>query len=111
MGIKKSNEQFISEVSEIFKDRPYSFEKVVYTGARDYVTATCLIHGDWSVMATNLLGGKGCRGVSFDKHTQKYNAYIYYKYVQHNLGFFSTLEEAVEARKLGEKKFWNHITE
>jgi len=59
MSLKKTTEQFVSELRKIFKGKPYSFGKVVYTGAREYVTATCEIHGDWSVMATNLQQGKG----------------------------------------------------
>ena len=67
MSLKKTTEQFVSELRKIFKGKPYSFGKVVYTGAREYVTATCEIHGDWSVMATNLQQGKGCRGCRTDK--------------------------------------------
>lgn len=67
MGLKKTTEQFVSELKEIFKNKPFSFDKVVYTGARDYVTLTCNLHGDWRAMATNLQQGKGCRGCRTDK--------------------------------------------
>lgn len=67
MGLKKTTEQFVSELKEIFKNKPFSFDKVVYIGARDYVTLTCNLHGDWRAMATNLQQGKGCRGCRTDK--------------------------------------------
>ena len=67
MGLKKTTEQFISELKEIFYDKPFSFDKVVYNGARNYVTVTCEIHGDWDAIATNLQQGKGCRGCRTDK--------------------------------------------
>lgn len=67
MGLKKTTEQFVDELKVIFHDKPFSFEKVVYTGAREYVTVTCKLHGDWRSMATNLQQGKGCRGCRTDK--------------------------------------------
>lgn len=69
MGLKKTTEKFVSELKEIFKNKPFSFDKVVYTGARDYVTVTCDLHGDWRAMATNLQQGKGCRGCRTDRVT------------------------------------------
>ena len=66
-GLKKTTEQFVQELKSIFKDKPYTFDKVVYTGARNYVIATCTKHGDWRVMATNLQQGKGCKGCASDK--------------------------------------------
>ena len=69
MGLKKTTEQFVSELKEIFKNKPFSFDKVVYTGARNYVTVTCNLHGEWRAMATNLQQGKGCRGCRTDKVT------------------------------------------
>ena len=47
----------------------------------------------------------------FDKASGKWCAYIYYKYVKHNLGFFSNIDDAIEARKKGEDTYWKHIVE
>lgn len=53
----------------------------------------------------------GHKGVCFDKASGKWCAYIYYKYVKYNLGFFSNIDDAIEARKKGEDTYWKHIVE
>lgn len=42
--------------------RHYSYDKVVYTGARENVIITCPIHSDFDVTPNNHLRGKGCPG-------------------------------------------------
>ena len=66
MGKLKTTEMFVAELKELFKDKPYTFEKVNYSGSHKYVTVTCKIHGDFSAMATNLQQGKGCRSCGIE---------------------------------------------
>ena len=53
----------------------------------------------------------GVKGVSLNKDSGKYSAYIYHKGVKHDLGAYTTLEEASEVRENAEKLFWKNITE
>ena len=53
----------------------------------------------------------GQRGVCFNKRTGKYVAYINAERKRFSLGYFNTFEEAVAARKEGEKKYWMPLTE
>mgnify|MGYP000405559627 CR=1 FL=1 len=53
----------------------------------------------------------GVKGVSLNKISGKYSAYIYHKGVKHDLGAYTTLEEASEVRENAEKLFWKNITE
>lgn len=64
--LQKTTQQFIEELEIVFSGKPYTFQKTVYTGARNYSIVTCSIHGDWTAMATNLQQGKGCRGCRTD---------------------------------------------
>lgn len=49
----------------------------------------------------------GYTGIS--KGTKGYRAYIYFRRKQYNLGTFKTLEEAIEARKEAEQKYYEPI--
>ena len=49
----------------------------------------------------------GHKGVSKIKRSGKWRAYIVYKGKQINLGFFEKKEEAIEARKAAELKYFN----
>lgn len=51
----------------------------------------------------------GVKGVSYIERLHKYRAYIQIKGKQINLGYYKTLEEAAEARKEGEKKYFEPI--
>lgn len=53
----------------------------------------------------------GVRGVSLDKASGKYSAYIYYKTKKYDLGFYTTIEEAALAREEAEKNVWKNVTE
>lgn len=53
----------------------------------------------------------GYKGVSRVKKTGRYRAYINLRRKQINLGFFKSLEEAVEARKEAEKKYYDPVIE
>lgn len=47
------------------------------------------------------------RGVSWSKAKNKWRAAIYADNKQKHLGYFSTMEEAVAARRLGEQQYWS----
>lgn len=49
----------------------------------------------------------GFRGVFRSSHGNAWIARIYFKGVRTHLGTFQTIEEAVEARKVAEDKFWS----
>ena len=48
----------------------------------------------------------GVRGVSFSKSNSKYVAYINYKKKRYIIGYFYTIDDAKEARKIAEKEIW-----
>lgn len=48
----------------------------------------------------------GCKGVSFNKTKGKYHAYLGFQGKRYNLGYHSTLEEAIEARRLAEDRIY-----
>lgn len=54
-----TKEEFIEKAKKIHGDR-YSYENVVYTGAREYVSITCETHGDFLQLPNSHLGGAGC---------------------------------------------------
>ena len=47
----------------------------------------------------------GYRGITFYKQTKRWVAYIGINYKKINLGYYSTIEEAIEARKIAVKKY------
>ena len=53
----------------------------------------------------------GVKGVSLNKKSGKYVAYIYCKNKRYALGSYTTLEEASLARAKAEKEIWKNITE
>lgn len=52
----------------------------------------------------------GTTGVSQTK-TGSYVAYIYWKWERIHLGTFKTIEEAIDARKQAEEKYWSEVNE
>lgn len=50
----------------------------------------------------------GLNGVTINKKTQKYRAHIVANYKTYCLGTFSSLSDAIEARKQGEQKYWKN---
>ena len=58
---------------------------------------------------TNKNSTTGHVGVSFVPKTGRYRAYITLRRKQYNLGLYNTLEEAIEARKEGEEKYFRPI--
>lgn len=58
---------------------------------------------------TSSRNSTGVKGVSFYKSLGKYRAYITIGKTTKSLGYFSTLEEATEARKAAEDKYFTPI--
>lgn len=54
-----STEEFIEKVTKIH-DGYYTYPKCVYKSARDLITITCPIHGDFKQVAKDHTGGSGC---------------------------------------------------
>lgn len=53
----------------------------------------------------------GITGVFFDKSKQKWRAYITFKNKKYNLGVFENKEDAIQARKEAEEKFFKPVIE
>lgn len=60
-------------------------------------------------MKTPVTNTSGVKGVSYMKDKGKYRAYIHFKGKPIHLGVFDTIEEAAEARKKGEEKYFHPI--
>jgi len=56
---RKSQKKFLSQINKIFKNK-YSFEKVVYQGAKMPVIIICKKHGEHTITPDSLLKGSGC---------------------------------------------------
>lgn len=56
---RKSQEQFIEEVSKIHNDK-YRYDKVVYKNSKTDIIITCPEHGDFTQNPSNHWCGKGC---------------------------------------------------
>lgn len=56
---------------------------------------------------THCTSKTGERGVSWSKAKNKWRAAVYVDNKQKHLGYFSTIEEAVAARRLGEQTYWS----
>lgn len=48
----------------------------------------------------------GFKGINYHKRDRRYQAYIAVKSKQIHLGYFSQLEDAIIARRIGEAKYW-----
>lgn len=67
---KKTEEEYIKEVS-IKHDFKYSYDNLIYNGAREYLFVTCKIHGDFKIRADHHLNGVGCSKCSGSKKKTK----------------------------------------
>ena len=56
--------EFIARARDVHGFK-YHYDKTEYVNMREQVLITCEKHGDFSQMATNHLGGKGCRGCGY----------------------------------------------
>lgn len=93
-----------SEVSsESFKEVCMEGHKIV---EKNCVEGTNLLSLTAKLSKANT---SGVKGVSFNKRTGKYRAYIYLRGKQKYLGDFSELEDAANARKEAEKKYFKPI--
>ena len=59
MAVKLTIEQFVSRSREKHGD-VYDYSKTVYTGARNNLTITCKLHGDFQQLPSNHMKGAGC---------------------------------------------------
>lgn len=58
--LSKGLEHFLERAKQMHGDK-YTYEKVIYKGVRKNVTVTCLIHGDFDILPSNLYKGSGCK--------------------------------------------------
>ena len=68
-----------------------------------------LLYGISGNRKINQNNSTGHVGVSYIPKTGKYRAYLTLRRKQYNLGLYNTLEEAIEARKEGEEKYFQPI--
>lgn len=59
MNKRKTTEEFIEQAKVVHKNR-YKYDKVSYKTAKDKVTITCTIHGDYQQTPDSHLSGQGC---------------------------------------------------
>lgn len=115
-GIKMS-EEWRNSFSKFYEDMgeaPEGFTIDRIDPAGDYCKENCR----WaSVELQSINKGisrnntSGVTGVSFSKRTGSWVAYIYLNNKRFHLGTFSTMEDAVTARKQAEDQYWGHINE
>ncbi len=55
----KNTEEFILRAMKMHPE--YNYDKVVYKGTKQKVQITCSIHGDFLIMPSNFLLGRGCQ--------------------------------------------------
>ena len=66
MNMKQTTQDFIEKARKVHGDK-YDYSCTEYRGARYNVDIRCKIHGVFTQMATNHLGGKGCKECSRTK--------------------------------------------
>lgn len=69
VSLKKSNETFLSELEEIYKDKNYDFSKVKYVNANTKVTIICKKHGEFHITPNHII----TRGDSCPKCSREEN--------------------------------------
>lgn len=60
LGLKKTTEEFVCELHNIFGDK-LIYDKVEYVNAKTNVIVTCPKHGDFAKTPNKLLIGQGCK--------------------------------------------------
>ena len=79
-----TTEEFIAKAREVHGDK-YSYENTIYTEARNKLTITCPIHGDFEQLASGHLAGYGCKKcTSYGKGRVDMNSpcTLYYLYLK-----------------------------
>jgi hypothetical protein len=61
-----STDKFIKKAKAVHGDR-YDYSKTKYTGVKDLITITCLIHGDFHQTPNTHLNGSGCNKCALEK--------------------------------------------
>ena len=75
MAKKLNNEDFLIRIKAIHGDK-YDFSKTVYKLNRLKVVATCPIHGDFEILPSNFLAGRGCRKCGHDNIRKNQDTFI-----------------------------------
>lgn len=76
---------------------------------RTFIDGTCIENLKSKKIPKN--NTSGIKGVSWHKQKSKWEAYIGFKGKQYNLGLYSNLEDAAEARKTAETKLHDEFVE
>lgn len=71
MTKKLTNDQFIEKVKRVHGDK-YDYSKVYYQGVRSKVIIVCPKHGEFQILAGNLLKGSGCPKCAYIKTTEDF---------------------------------------
>lgn len=74
----------------------------------NYVENTCLEKLTSKIYENNK---SGVKGVCWDKQHQKWKAQIRFKNHNYNIGIYSNIEDAIDARKNAEKELFEPILE
>lgn len=76
---------------------------------RKYNLRICTQHENTMNRAMSINNTSGIKGVTWDKHYNKWNAYITVNYKKINLGYFKKIEDAVKIRKESEEKYFGEF--
>lgn len=66
---------FINKANRVHNNF-YSYDKVNYINAKNKITITCPVHGDFDQLPYNHLMGKGCNKCSIDRNKKKFTKSI-----------------------------------
>lgn len=90
-GKKKTQEQYITEVTEIHGGE-YTYENLIYKGssAKQEVTVTCPIHHDFTIYAAEHRRGKGCQKCALIRRVKSH---------EHTFGDFLKIAQPVHDYK------------
>lgn len=65
-----TKQEFVDLFIARYQDRPYSFEKSVYTNSHTPMVVTCHLHGDFKIKPNCLLNGNRCRHCAKESSSQ-----------------------------------------
>ena len=84
-------------------------KKYIHENGKDCVAANIKFRTNFSVIENQTAyknNTSGCKGVCFNKQKQKYQAYLNVHKKKIYLGAYASFDEAVAARKEGERKYY-----
>jgi hypothetical protein len=70
-NLKSNLDEFLSRARLIHKDKGYDYSKAAYTEAKEKLTITCLVHGDFEQTPHKHLFGRGCPKCAIVKNSSK----------------------------------------